>query len=174
MPGENNLILFNNGNDDNSSDVIEFVPPLLANGAYEINDGQPFDPLPGDYVFFYESNDFHASHLGGVYRLPNGNTIATKGSGAEVRELNAEGEIVWQHFTSDNIMRAVKYPYSILDPVVDTCDGDANQDGAVNVNDLLLAVSEWGQSGTAADVNNDGTVNVADVLIMIDAWGACP
>ena len=174
MPGENNLILFNNGNDDNSSDVIEFIPPLLADGTYELNDNQSFAPFPGDYVFFYESNDFYGDHLGGVYRLPNGNTIATNGPGAEIRELNAEGDIVWQHFTPDNIMRAVKYPYNILDPAVNTCIGDANQDGVINVNDLLLAVSEWGQSGTPADINNDGTVNVADILIMIDTWGICP
>ena len=70
--------------------------------------------------------------------------------------------------------RQVKYPYNILDPAVNTCVGDANQDGVINVNDLLLAVSEWGQSGTPADINNDGTVNVADILIMIDTWGICP
>ena len=140
MPGENNLILFNNGNDDNSSDVIEFIPPLLSDGTYEINDGQPFDPLPDDYVFFYESNDFHGDHLGGVYRLPNGNTIATNGPGAEIRELNTEGEVVWQHFTPDNIMRAVKYSYEILDPPTPSCPGDATADGTMK---SMLMICFW-------------------------------
>jgi hypothetical protein len=173
IPGENNLILFNNGNDDNSSDVIEFIPPLLADGTYEINDDQPFDPLPGNYVFFYESNDFHGDHLGGVYRLPNGNTIATNGPGQEIRELDAQGQIVWQHFLPFTLMRAVKYPFDILDPPTN-CVGDANDDGTVNVNDLLLVIGNWGSSDTAADVNNDGIVNVSDILVMIDAWGICP
>ena len=174
LQGEGNLLLFNNGNDDNSSDLIEFIPPLLADGTYEINDAQPFDPLPGDYVFFYESNDFHGDHLGGVYRLPNGNTLATNGPGAEIRELNAEGDIVWQHFTPDNIMRAVKYSYEILDPPAPSCAADATANGMVNVNDLLLAVGDWGQTNSPADVNNDGTVNVTDVLVIIDSWGDCP
>jgi hypothetical protein len=173
MPGENNLLLFNNGNDDNSSDVIEFIPPLLSDGTYEIKDGQQFDPLPDDYVFFYESNDFHGDHLGGVYRLPNGNTMATNGLGGEIRELNTEGQIVWQHFTPDSVMRAVKYPYEILEEPT-SCQGDATDDGEVNVSDLLMAIGDWGQTGSPADVNADGVVSVSDILIMIDAWGGCP
>lgn len=174
LPGENNLILFNNGNDDNSSDLIEFIPPLLEDGTYEIAENQPFAPLPGNYVFFYESNDFHGDHLCGVYRLPNGNTVATNGPGQEVREVNTEGEIVWQHFTPFTIMRAVKYSYDILDPPVENCPGDANEDGVINVSDILMAISDWGSSDSPADVNEDGIVNVSDVLLMINAWGVCP
>ena len=174
LPGENNLLLFNNGNDDNSSDLIEFIPPLLEDGTYEIAENQPFAPLPGNYVFFYESNDFHGDHLCGVYRLPNGNTVATNGPGQEVREVNTEGEIVWQHFTPSTIMRAVKYSYDILDPPVENCPGDANEDGAINVSDILMAISDWGSSDSPADVNEDGIVNVSDVLLMINTWGVCP
>jgi hypothetical protein len=173
LPGENNLILFNNGNDDNSSDLIEFLPPLLKDGTYEIEDDQPFDPLPGDYVFFYESNDFHGDHLCGVYRLANGNTIATNGPGQEVRELNSEGEIVWQHFTPFTLMRAVKYSYDILDPPVGTCLGDTNDDSVVNVSDLLLVIDQWGAGSGSGDVNDDGLVNVNDVLMIVGNWGPC-
>jgi hypothetical protein len=173
IPGENNLLLFNNGNDDNSSDLIEFIPPLLADGTYEINDDQPFDPLPGDYAFFYESSDFHGDHLGGVYRLPNGNTVATNGPGQEIRELDAEGQIVWQHFTSDRIMRAVKYPFDILDPPTEPCEGDTNGDGTVNVTDLLAAISDWGLANSPADINDDGIVNVTDLLDIVGSWGPC-
>ena len=34
LPGEGNLLLFNNGNDDGSSDLIEFVTPLQPDGSY--------------------------------------------------------------------------------------------------------------------------------------------
>ena len=98
--------------------------------------------------------------------------MATNGPGSEVRELNAEGQIVWQHFTPDTIMRAVKYPYEILDEPT-SCQGDANDDGVVNVNDLLMAIGDWGQTGSLADVNGDGVVSVSDILVMIDAWGTC-
>jgi hypothetical protein len=70
-------------------------------------------------------------------------------------------------------MRAVKYPIDILDPPTTECIADANGDGNVNVNDLLILIGNWGQSDSPADVNNDGIVNVSDILLMIDAWGPC-
>ena len=88
MPGEGDLLLFNNGNDDNTSDLIQFTTPMAPDGTYEIQSGQPFAPVPGDYTFFYESPGFHGSHLCGVYRLPNGNTLATNGPGLEIREVD--------------------------------------------------------------------------------------
>ena len=173
LPGEGNLLLFNNGNDDESSDLIEFIPPLLEDGSYEIFDNQPFDPLPGNYVFFYENNNFWGDHLCGVYRLPNGNTVATNGPGQEIRELNAKGQIVWQHFTQDTLMRAVKYPFSILDSPTEPCASDINEDGIVNVTDLLEVISDWGLANSPADINDDGIVNVSDLLDVVGSWGPC-
>ncbi len=54
------------------------------------------------------------------------------------------------------------------------CPGDANQDGEVNVSDLLIVVDQWGNSSGTGDVNGDGIVNVADLLAIVDAWGTCP
>ncbi|MDG2291034.1 MAG: aryl-sulfate sulfotransferase [Phycisphaerales bacterium] len=159
LPGEEDLLLFNNGNDDKSSDLIQFTPPLLADGTYDIDPIDPFEPVPGDYTFFYESPDFFGSHLSGVYRLPNGNTFATNGPGQEVRELNAAGEVVWQYFTSQRIMRANKYPTDILDPV---CSGDMNDDGTVGVDDLLAIIGGWGSP-----------YDVDDLLLVIQSWGEC-
>ena len=59
------------------------------------------------------------------------------------------------------------------DPPSD-CVGDINDDGMVNVTDVLAVVGAWGTSGGPEDVNDDGIVNVADLLMLIDAWGACP
>jgi len=171
--GAGNLLLINNSYNDQASDVIEFVPPLRPDGTYDISPYDPYGPTPGEYVFYYESSDFFGQNLCGVYRLPNGNTLATNGPGRELRELNSDGEIEWQHFTQSTIMRAVKYPHSILDPIIETCVGDTNQDGSVNVTDVLLAVGDWGQSDSPADVNGDGIVNVSDLLTIIDAWGSC-
>jgi hypothetical protein len=174
LPGESNLLLFNNGNDDEMSDLIEFTPPLSADGTYEIVDGQPFGPIPGDYAFFYESPDFHGDHLCGVYRLPNGNTVATNGPAGEIREIDASGMIVWQYFTPNSLMRAVKYPMDILNPP-STCSGDADGDGVVGVDDILLVISAWGPCADCdADVNEDGEVGVNDILTVIGNWGPCP
>ncbi len=175
LPGEDNLLLFNNGNDDSTSDLIEFIPPLLPDGTYEIGEDQPYDPLPGDYVFFYEEPGFHGDHLCGVYRLPNGNTIATNGPGQEIREIDTDGNTVWQYFTPESLMRAVKYPWDILDPKDEPCDPDIDGDGVVDVNDLLAIIASWGPcAGCDADINDDSLVNVNDLLLLIGSWGPCP
>ena len=59
-----------------------------------------------------------------------------------------------------------------------SCLGDYDNDGDVNVVDLLRVVGDWGPCGTGAcclgDFNGDGVVGVNDVLIVISAWGPCP
>lgn len=50
--------------------------------------------------------------------------------------------------------------------------GDVTGDGIVNVADMLLVISSWGQCARcAADLNDNGVVNVADLLIVINHWG---
>jgi hypothetical protein len=60
---------------------------------------------------------------------------------------------------------------SICDSV---CTEDLNNDGAVDVTDLLSVISEWGNQGSNADIDGNGTVDVGDLLVIISAWGACP
>ncbi len=55
------------------------------------------------------------------------------------------------------------------------CTADANQDGVVNANDILIALSAWGpcQAPCGSDTDDSGTVDVIDVLAIIDGWGDC-
>jgi Dockerin type I domain len=53
--------------------------------------------------------------------------------------------------------------------------GDANMDGVVNAQDLLLVAEEWMQRGTGAkdppaDVNHDGIVNGQDIALIQSNW----
>jgi hypothetical protein len=63
-------------------------------------------------------------------------------------------------------------------PYTAPCLADINNDGSVNVSDLLAVISAWGvcpiPNNCPADINDDGTVNVADLLAVITSWGACP
>ena len=44
---------------------------------------------------------------------------------------------------------------------------DVNDDGIVDVNDLVLVAQQYGQTGTnAADVNGDGVVNIDDLILV--------
>ena len=48
--------------------------------------------------------------------------------------------------------------------------GDLNNDGVVNILDLVLVASQFGMTGiTAADLNGDGTVNIQDLVLVANA-----
>ena len=50
--------------------------------------------------------------------------------------------------------------------------GDVNQDGVVNIQDLVLVASNLGKTGqNAADVNGDGIVNIQDLVLVAGALG---
>ncbi|MXV75383.1 T9SS type A sorting domain-containing protein, partial [Candidatus Poribacteria bacterium] len=59
------------------------------------------------------------------------------------------------------------------DPLPDlVVEEDVNGDGTVNIQDLVLVASSFGQMGeTAADVNGDGVVNIQDLVLVAGAFG---
>ena len=49
---------------------------------------------------------------------------------------------------------------------------DINSDGVVNIQDLVLVASSFGQTGqNRADVNGDGVVNIQDLVLVAGAFG---
>ncbi len=64
---------------------------------------------------------------------------------------------------------AVYVPYS--------CLADLDQDGMVDVQDLLMLLGNWGLCPPTGiwpgDLNFDGTVDVVDLLELLGAWGPC-
>jgi hypothetical protein len=63
-----------------------------------------------------------------------------------------------------------------LEPVA-TRPGDLNDDGTVDVLDLLFLLDAWGEcsectrAACPADFNGDCFVDVLDLLFLLDAWG---
>ncbi|MDP4827236.1 MAG: MopE-related protein, partial [Flavobacteriales bacterium] len=52
------------------------------------------------------------------------------------------------------------------------CVGDFNNDGQINVADLLFLLGQFGCSGgCSADLNNDAAVNASDALIFFGIFG---
>ena len=60
-----------------------------------------------------------------------------------------------------------------LEPVEPATPWDVNEDGVVNIFDLVLVGSQFGQSSVAlsGDVNRDGTVNVFDLVLVGSHFG---
>jgi hypothetical protein len=55
------------------------------------------------------------------------------------------------------------------------CEGDFNNDGAVDVFDLLELLGAWGPCfGCPQDLDGSGAVDVFDLLTLLGAWGSCP
>ena len=50
-----------------------------------------------------------------------------------------------------------------------TLTGDLNNDGVVNILDLVLVASQFGTTHTAADLNADGAVNIQDLVLVANA-----
>ena len=48
---------------------------------------------------------------------------------------------------------------------------DMNNDGVVNILDLVLIASQFGTTNTAADLNNDGAVNIQDLVLVANGLG---
>lgn len=100
FPGQNNLLLFNNGRNRPQGDystVDELVPPL--NGYnYNIEANNPFGP--SDLAWTYVApnpTDFYADHISGCQRLENGNTLICSGPQGRFFEVDEIGDLVWEY-----------------------------------------------------------------------------
>ena len=57
----------------------------------------------------------------------------------------------------------------------DQCPADIDGSGAVDSNDLLVILDEWGPCPDCpGDLNGDDEVDFNDLLIVLDNWGPCP
>ena len=168
-PGEGNLILFNNYHSGSGpwgeSAVLEFIPPLDSNGNYSIEEGEPFGPV--NYIWSYEGNIFTAMQ-GGSFRQPNGNTLITDCDSAHILEVTEDGEIVWEYTESGAntaIARAQKYAVDYFDG---TLLGDINDDGILNILDIVTMVNLVlaGEFDPTGDMNGDETLNILDIVTL--------
>jgi hypothetical protein len=119
LSGAGNLMIFNNGSGQRRpySTVVEFSPQMNADGTYVLNEGEAYGPE--ELVWEYDPPDeekFLSFFISGAQRLPNGNTLVNQGAGAKVREVTADGEIVWEYGYSDEtdgahaLFRAYRFP----------------------------------------------------------------
>ena len=93
LPGEGNILLFNNqnkiGTDEEHSSVMELKLPLRPDGSYDWDQ-------EAEIVWSYAADGFYSRILSGVQRLPNGNTLITEGFHGRLIEVRPDGEVVWE------------------------------------------------------------------------------
>ena len=165
FPGYGNFLLFNNFHTIDYSAVLEIIPPINQDGSYFIDSINAYGPINYDWI--YELGHV-AAVRGGVWRLPNGNTIITTFS--ELFEIHANSEIEWVYNGSLLPSRVIKYSFDYFNSNNDLLY-DLNNDGVVNNSDFTILISlvvNENNSVNAADINNDLLVDIFDLLLLSD------
>jgi len=169
-PGEGNLVLFNNFHSINNSSVLEIIPPINENGSYFLDSINAYGPIT--YEWIYEL-DHISSVRGGVWRLPNGNTIITStGGSGDLFEINTINEVEWIYQGNLSPTRVIKYAFDYFDSEFEEeCNlGDINEDSSINILDLvsitnLILNNSYDECG---DTNSDGELNILDLVILVN------
>ena len=88
-------------------------------------------------------------------------------------EIDENGVLQWEYLGSFITFRASKYPYTYFNSMVQI--GDINEDGLLNILDIVIIVNCALQVGYGyecydelGDANLDGVINILDVVILIN------
>lgn len=120
MPGQGNILLYNNGNRDGSlndnSSAEEVIPMRDANGHFVWSPGTAFGPPAANWIY-NDPGVLFSPRFGSAIRMPNGNTLISEGIGGRLLEVTLAGDVVWEHSGPTDIFMARRY---FEDPSVPT------------------------------------------------------
>jgi len=103
LPGEGNVILFDNGASPTTN-----LAHCGCSYVLEVN------PTTDEIVWVYDRGErFHSNFTSSCQRLPNGNTLILESAHRRIFEVTAEGETVWEHVFAGPpfAQRAYRYGY---------------------------------------------------------------
>lgn len=176
----------NNGTGD-TADALGLTDPvfeldhqtmLSITGGF-VYRGAAIPELVGRYVFggaipafTPNAGFFHASPQDGPVSGGTGGVvefIADPKGNAPVRSVFSIGE----DLDGELYLLGLIGPNGVLqkiEPVPSPCPVDTNNDGLVNILDVVAFVSLWNMGGPAGDFNSDGVINILDVVAFITLW----
>ena len=117
---------------------------------------------------FVHPDSLYTPSIGGVQRLPNGNTLVTYTTLSKIVEVSSDLDIVWSYShppeQTEYLCRADKYS-DIFDI------GDMNYDFIINILDVInisnLILNGYDYN-YLADINIDGLIDILDVISIIN------
>ena len=170
--------------------TVEFddqAHPALLKISDDNQKGASFAPLPNPFVV--EAQDANGSALAGVSVTfavtAGGGTLSTtitrtdeNGRAQSTLTLGPNLGTNTVEVSAAGIESTVTF-HAISDTESPPITADVNNDGSVNILDLILIASELGNAGTnlAVDVNRDGVVSILDLVLvagMFEGAAAAP
>ena len=130
LPGEGNILVFDNGGFAGYGDPNPGSPTGHNNALRDYSRILEFDPVTLKIVWQYtyaeagylskmNNTRFYSPLISSAQRLPNGNTLITEGSGGRIIEVTKNHELVWEYISpyfgmdgrSNHVYRAYRVPY---------------------------------------------------------------
>ncbi|SHJ03202.1 Arylsulfotransferase (ASST) [Mesonia phycicola] len=98
----NMIMVFNNqagsANGSNYSTVNVIDTQVNADGSYTITDEGTYDPAEFQWTYSASTpTDMYSAYISGARRLANGNTLICVGSTGTFKEVDYDGETVWEY-----------------------------------------------------------------------------
>ena len=149
-----------------ASTYVATILPTLGNGT---TDGAYGISNTGLVVGESAGNAFLATQTGGAWGTTDLNSLVNPASGWTLQVAEAisnNGDYIAGIGTVNGQTHGFELEQAI--------GGDANLDGTVDVNDLTIVLSNFGQSSmtwTTGDFNGDGRVDVNDLTILLSNFG---
>jgi hypothetical protein len=162
-PGAGNIMAFDNSDDDHQSKVVEIVPPREGTYNYSWTQGQSFAP-DQPFWMYSNGNTFYSNHLGGLQRLPNGNTLISESTSGYMFEVTQDGTIVWDKDVTGEVPRCLRYGMdypglSALFPNGTVTGTVFNFDTSEPVEDAVITI---GSLTANSDSNGLYTISIAE------------
>jgi hypothetical protein len=132
LPGEGNLLVFDNGGWAGYGAATAFSPDgtkVVRRDHSRVLEIDPitlqirwcYTPREAGFVVPLDASRFYSPFISSAQRLPNGNTLITEGSDGRIIEVTASHQIVWEYINPywrtpplslNLVYRAYRAPYS--------------------------------------------------------------
>jgi len=110
LPGEGNLLVFDNGGWAGYGAPNPGAPTGIKNALRDYSRVLEIDPLTLKILWQYspseagyrmpmDANRFYSPFVSSAQRMPNGNTLITEGSGGRLIEVTIDHRIVWEYIS---------------------------------------------------------------------------
>jgi len=143
LPGEGNILIFDNGGLAGYGAPNPGSPTGLFNALRDYSRVVEVNPVTVEVIWQYPPDIstiprlitplvFYSSFISSAQRLPNGNTLITEGSSGRIFEITQQHEIVWEYISpyrgkqikANLVYRAYRVPYEWV-PQAERQDGKA-------------------------------------------------